>query len=334
MPELRLNLITREWVIIAKEKKKNAADFINAKERKKHPEVVQTCPFCPGNESKTPDEIYRIKDEKGWIIRVVPNKFSVLSKDGDRSRINTELKKTVNGVGIHEVVIETPFHNLTIATMPADHLKEVIQTYKERFIEAYKDTRVENVIIFKNDGSNAGTPIEHSIAHIVGIPITPRRVRNRIENAMKFFDDTGDCLMCKTVIDELSERARILFDTEHFISFIPYAALSPFHTWIFPKRHSGSFADIRSEEIWDLALNLKLTTSSLFYGLENPDYNYVIRSGSPSHANSEFIHWYISIVPRVATVSGFELGTGIYINPLPPEAAADFLRNVRIPHER
>jgi UDPglucose--hexose-1-phosphate uridylyltransferase len=330
MPELRLNLITREWVIIAREKGKKPEDFISPN-HKHLPEFLSTCPFCPGNESKTPDEIYRVKNEKGWLIRVVPNKFSVLSKDGEKARINTELKKSVNGVGIHELIIETPFHNQTIANMPAEHLKEVIYIHKERFIEAYKDRRVENVIIFKNNGVNAGTPIEHSITHVTGIPITPRRVRNRVENSMKFFDDTGECLICKTIIEELNEKTRILFDTEHFISIIPYAALSPFHIWIFPKRHSGSFADIHSDEIWDLALNLKLTMGALFYGLEKPDYNYVLRSGSPSHASSEFIHWYISIVPRVATVSGFELGTGIYINPIPPEVAAEFLRHVKIP---
>jgi UDPglucose--hexose-1-phosphate uridylyltransferase len=333
MPELRLNQISREWVVIAKEKNKHPEDFIKNNGKRRHEEIHATCPFCPGNESKTPGEIYRIRDEKGWKIRVVPNKFSVLSKEGARTRSHAGLKKSVNGVGIHEVIIETPRHNLTTATMPAEQLKEVIQTYKNRFIEIYKDPRVEYVILFKNSGDASGTAIEHSISQIAGIPLTPLQVRYRIEGAMNFFDDTGECLACRTIGDEVGEGSRILFNTEYFVSFIPYAALSPFHIWIFPKRHCGSFADLRVEEEWDLALNLKLTTAKLYYGLENPDFNYVIRSGNPAHAGSEFLHWYLSITPRVAMVSGFELGSGVYINPLLPEAAAEFLRNVKVPNE-
>ncbi|MBA4349360.1 MAG: galactose-1-phosphate uridylyltransferase [Thermodesulfovibrio sp.] len=331
MPELRLNLITREWVIIAKEKGKKPEDFVITKERKKHPEFLESCPFCPGNEAKTPDETYRIGDGNGWRIRVVPNRFAVLTKEGERIRVNTGLKKSVNGVGIHEVIIETPFHNLTTATIPVEQLKDVMQTYIDRFIEIYKDRRIEHVIIFKNSGPSSGTTIEHSHSQIVGTPITPLQIRSRIENFMRYFDDTGECLACNTIEDEIHDGARILLNTEHFVSFVPYAALSAFHIWIFPKRHSGSIADIRSEEIWDLAVHLKSTMSKLNYGLEHPDFNYVLRSGKPSQVHSEFIHWYLSIVPRVAMASGFELGSGMYINPLVPEWSAEFMRNVKIP---
>jgi len=331
MPELRLNMITREWVIVAKEKMKKPESFIKPEGKKKHPEYVDICPFCPGNEEKAPGEVYRIHDEKGWKIRVILNKFSILSKDGERRRINTEMKKRVNGVGRHEVIVETPLHNQVMATMPVEQLKEVIQTYKERMIELYKDPRVEYVIIFKNSGHDSGTPIEHPLSQIVGMPITPLEIRSRIENQMKFFDDNGECLICKTIGDELNDGLRIVHNTDHFLSFVPYAALSPFHLWIFPKRHSGSFSDIRSEEIWDLAVNLKVTMSKIYYGLENPDFNFVIRSGRLGTCDAEYLHWYVSVLPRVSTLTGFELGTGIFINPLAPEASAEFLRQVKIP---
>ena len=332
MPELRLNLIRQEWVVIAREKGKRPEDFVKVKQRKRHPEFLETCPFCPGNESKTPHEVYKVNDGNGWRIRVVPNRFAMLSREGERTRINSGLKKGVNGVGIQEVVIETPVHNLTTATMPIEQLKDVIQTHKDRVLEMYKDPRIEHVIIFKNHGPASGTTVEHPHSQVVGIPVIPHQIRSRVENAMRFFYDTGDCLMCRTMSDELSDGTRILFNTEYFMSFIPYAALSPFHIWIFPKRHSGSFADIRKEEIKDLALNLKSTMTMLYYGLAYPDFNYIIRSGKPGHADSEFIHWYLSIVPRVVTASGFELGSGMYINPLVPEMAAEFLKNVRL-HE-
>ncbi|MFN3739856.1 MAG: DUF4931 domain-containing protein [Thermodesulfovibrionales bacterium] len=332
MAELRLNLITREWVIIATEKGKKPEDFI-IRERRRIPEFLETCPFCPGNEEKTPAEICRISGEKGWGIRVIPNRFAVLTKEGVRKRINIGLKKNVNGIGLHEVIIESPSHNLTTAIMPVGQIKEVIQTYRDRFIEHYNDIRIEHVIIFKNSGPSSGTTIEHPHSQIVGVPVTPLQIRARIENSMRYFDDTGECLLCNTLGDELADSVRILVETKHFVSFIPYAALSPFHIWIFPKRHSGSFSDIRQEEMWDLALNMKTTMAKLYYGLGNPDFNYVLRSGRPEDSSSEFLHWYISIVPRVAMASGFELGSGMYINPLLPEVAADFLKNIRIPEQ-
>lgn len=330
MPELRLNLIRREWVIIAREKGKRPGDFVGTKQRKRHPDFLETCPFCPGNESRTPDEIFRISDEKGWEIRVLRNRFSNLSEEGERKIWDSGIKKSVNGVGIHDIIIETPIHNLTTATMSAELLKDLIRTYKDRFIEVYKNPGVEHVVIFKNNGPAAGTSIEHPLSQIVGIPITPFQIGESFEGFMKFFEETRECLMCKTIHDELNDGIRVLFNTEHFLSFIPYAALSPFHIWIFPKRHSGFFADIRPEEISDLAINLKSTMTRLYYGLGYPDFNYVIMSGKPNDTGSEFIHWYLSIVPRVDTATGFELASGMYINPLVPEMAAEFLRNVRI----
>ena len=331
MSEIRLNPITREWVIIAKEKGKKPEDFIIVKENRTPPEFLKTCPFCPGNEAVTPKETFKICDEKGWKIRVVPNKFAVLSGEGEKIRTGTEIHKNVNGVGTHEVIVETPVHNLTTATMPLEQLKEVMQTYRDRFLEVYSDQRVEHVIVFKNSGPASGTTIEHPHSQVVGIPVTPLHIRSRIENAMRFFDDTGGCLMCRIIKDELREGTRIVMDTRHFTAFVPYAALSPFHTWIFPKKHSGFFADMQSEEIWDLASSLKSIMARVYHGLNNPDFNYVVMSGNPSDVNSGFIHWYLSIVPRMAMASGFELGSGMYINPLIPERAAEYLRNVKIP---
>jgi len=331
MSEIRLNPITREWVIIAKEKGKKPEDFIIVKENRNPPEFLKTCPFCPGNEAVTPKETFKICDEKGWKIRVVPNKFAVLSGEGEKIRTGTEIHKNVNGVGTHEVIVETPVHNLTTATMPLEQLKEVMQTYRDRFLEVYSDQRVEHVIVFKNSGPASGTTIEHPHSQVVGIPVTPLHIRSRIENAMRFFDDTGGCLMCRIIKDELREGTRIVMDTKHFTAFVPYAALSPFHTWIFPKKHSGFFADMQSEEIWDLASSLKSIMARVYHGLNNPDFNYVVMSGNPSDVNSGFIHWYLSIVPRMAMASGFELGSGMYINPLIPERAAEYLRNVKIP---
>ncbi|MFO0752059.1 MAG: galactose-1-phosphate uridylyltransferase [Thermodesulfovibrionales bacterium] len=331
MPELRLNMISREWVIIAKEKGKKPEDFIGPREKKRHPEFVETCPFCPGNEARTPDERYRIHDGGAWKVRVVLNKFSILSKEGDKIRSSSGMKRSINAVGSHEVIIETPAHNLTIATMPSDQVRDILHAYRNRFLEAYRDPRIEHVILFKNSGAVSGTAIDHPLSQLAGIPITPHQVRDRIEGAMRFFDDTGECVQCRTIADELSDGTRVLMNTDHFVSFVPYAAVSPFHIWIFPKRHSGSFGTVSPEETDDLALHLKTVLSKIYHGLVNPDFNYVIKSGRPSQAGSEYIHWYLTVIPRVAMTSGFELGTGMFINPLVPEVSAEFLRNVKIP---
>lgn len=327
MSELRLNQITNDWVIML-ERKKSPADYIN-REKRKLPEFAESCPFCPGNEMHTPSEVYRIRDERGWRVRVIPNKYAVLSSEVEKIRKEEGLKKSITGAGIHEIIIESPMHNLTTATMPINHLKDILQTYKERFLEFYSNKKVEHVIIFKNQGLASGTTIQHPHSQIVGLPIVPLQIRQRTAKAMSFFDETGECIFCKTLNEELSSCVRIICNTEHFVSFIPYASLSPFHIWIFPKRHSGSFSTIKENELWDLAFNLKNTMEKLYYGLENPDFNYVIRSGKPAEQDLEYIHWYISIVPRVAQASGFELGSGMYINPLMPEIAAEFLRNIK-----
>lgn len=330
MPELRLNLITREWVIIATERAKRPNDFCQKKEKKYLPERIDTCPFCIGNENKTPEEIMRLSSNGGWKIRVIPNKFSALNPEGERTRINEGLKHFITGVGRHEVIIESPFHNTTPALMPEEDVADIIRVYKTRFMDIYKDPRIEHVIIFKNHGQKAGTSIEHPHSQIVGTPVTPMQVRDRICETTRYFYNTGGCLMCATVRSELSEGRRIIMDTKHFVTFIPYAALSPFHLWIFPKKHNSSFGDIDDEEIADLASSLKTILAKLYYGLENSDYNYVIRSESQKKSGSEYFHWYLSIVPRVIQAAGFELGSGMYINSSLPEEIAEFLRKVNI----
>ncbi|HBH60208.1 MAG TPA: galactose-1-phosphate uridylyltransferase [Nitrospiraceae bacterium] len=332
MSELRLNLITQEWVIIDQDKCKKPEDFINKTEVKSRLEFSSICPFCRGNELCTPGELYRQEDEnKKWKIRVVPNKFGRLSREGERTRWDVGLKKGVAGIGVSEVIIESPIHNHTLATMPLENVERVIQTSQARFIEAYRDPNIEYVAIFKNSGPASGTSITHPHSQVVGIPVIPLEIHQRVSAYMKFSDENGECLVCRVLEDELIDGRRILLTTEHFVTFVPYAALSPFHIWIFPRRHSGSFSNISGDEIQDLARHLKSIFGKLYRGLEDPDYNYIIRSGKLSEAELEYQHWYVAIVPRVATGSGFELGTGIYVNPLVPEISAAFIRKITVP---
>jgi len=222
MPELRLNLISKEWVIISTERAKRPGDFKSRVREKVLPEFVSTCPFCPGNETKTPEEVFSIAEGGHWKMRVIPNKFPALSREAEKNRINTGLKHVISGFGIHDVLIETPLHNMITALLPPDHVSEIIMIYKRRFIELYSDPRIGNVIIFKNHGEGAGTSLIHPHSQIIGTPVTPFQIRDRIDEAIRFFDITGECLICKIMKEEKEEGTRVVFETEHFIAFIYY----------------------------------------------------------------------------------------------------------------
>ena len=329
MSELRLNLITREWVIIPTERAKRPEEFRKIKDKKNLPEYLDTCPFCPGNEQRTPEEIMRVPRDGSWKIRVTPNKFSVLSPEVKRERKNEGRRHLITGFGKHEVIIESPVHNMFISSMTVDDIADLIRTYRERFDAIYQAAGIEHVIIFKNNGEGAGTSLLHPHSQIIGTPVTPLQVRHRIEEGMRYFDNTGRCLMCACLNDEISDGRRIVMDTPHFVTFVPFAALSPFHTWIFPKRHCATFGSINEEEITDLASHLKTILRKFYVGLEDPDFNYIIRSENPKECASEYFHWYISIVPRLTQTAGFELGSGMYINTSIPEESAEFLRKIK-----
>jgi len=323
-------MIANEWVVISTERAKRPEDFRLWRERKYSPDYDPYCPFCAGNEAKTLGELMRIERDGSWRIRVIPNKFAVVSSDIEFLRKNIGLKQSVSGYGRHEVIVENPLHNVHSPFLRVEDFSLILRVYKERFIEAYKDINVEHVIIFKNYGEGSGTTIQHPHSQLVGIPVTPIQIRERLEEATRYYDSTGRCLMCSTLDDEISDGSRILYETKHFVSFIPYAAFSPFHMWIFPRRHMASFADITDEEVYDLALNLKTVLLKLYHGLDNPDFNYVIRSESPEKHRSKYFHWYLSIVPRLSQASGFSLGSGMYTNPSIPEEVAGFMRGVSI----
>jgi len=214
--------------------------------------------------------------------------------------------------------------------MKDGEVEDIIRAYKSRYVSIRQEEGIEDIVIFKNHGPSAGTSLEHPHSQLVATPIVPPQIRSRIERAAAFFDLTGRCIFCSVLEDELRDKERIILETDKFVSFIPYAALSPFHAWIFPRRHMPSFSEIEEEEIKDLAVSLKKTLGKLYYGLDDPDFNYSIRSMPVNENGKLYYHWYISIVPRVSQPAGFELGSGMFINSALPEVSAQFLREVSI----
>ncbi|MBE9119307.1 galactose-1-phosphate uridylyltransferase [Tychonema sp. LEGE 07199] len=335
MSELRQNLITRDWVIIATERAKRPDEFANTKKSiVAVPPYRADCPFCVGNEEDGTLETCRLRDERtGWKVRAMTNKYPALSPTAERLRISSGIYRTMSGIGIHEVIVEHPRHDLTTALLTVEEVANILLVYRQRYLEIRKYPYIETIVIFKNHGPTAGTSLEHPHSQIAATPVVPNQFRRRIDEAIRYFDDTGECLFCRTLEDELAARERVIFESKDFVACIPFAALSPFHIWIFPRRHSSSFDDITDEEIIGLADTLKTVLAQLYYGLNDPDYNYSIRSVPTAEQGTKYFHWYIAIIPRVTKQAGFELGSGMFINSALPEESAEFLRSIKIPDD-
>ncbi|MFA5337228.1 MAG: galactose-1-phosphate uridylyltransferase [Candidatus Omnitrophota bacterium] len=331
MSELRYNLISGEWVIVATERAKRPKDFVKAKkEQPLLPEYKENCPFCPGNENQTPIETFRLGDSGSWKVRSVYNKFGAVSNEEKKERHIHGLYNSMNGFGVHEVIIEHPLHNNSIALMSCEDVENILRVYKARYLAIAEMEGIECIVIFKNHGPAAGTSLEHPHSQLIATPVVPPQVRGRLERAASFFDFNGRCVFCTMLESELKEKARIVLETDGFVAFMPYASFVPFTTWIFPRRHSASFADINDKEISDLAKNLKTILGKLYYGLDNPDFNYSIRSIPVGERGKDYSHWYLSIIPRLSQPAGFELGSGMFINTALPEQAAEFLRQTKL----
>ncbi|OIO75664.1 MAG: galactose-1-phosphate uridylyltransferase [Elusimicrobia bacterium CG1_02_37_114] len=330
MPEIRQNIATKEWVIISTERAKRPEDFKTSKQKEPLPEFSEKCPFCPGNEEKTPYETYVVNGPNGkWKLRSVPNKFPALISDLTLERKNEGIKRSISGVGNCEVIVESPIHNTTMALMPENDVRDILLAYKNRYLCMSSDPRMKLIVIFRNHGLNAGASIEHPHSQIFATPVIPFHIRTRLEEAMRYHDETGECVFCKITKDELNEKKRVVVETGSFLSIVPYAALSPFHMWLLPKRHMSTFAEINDNELNDLARNLKTTLAKIYYGLDNPDFNFAVRTGPIADKEVEHYHWYITITLRLLRTAGFEIGSGMYINSSIPEENAKYLREIK-----
>jgi len=329
MSVIRHDPTTKEWVIIATERSKRPHDFKKgARARLLAPREV-SCPFCSGNEAMTPQEVLRIpnREGKGWAVRVVPNKFAALTPKGDsRRREDGPLFREMDGVGHHEVIIETPVHNRLIPLMDDTEVEQVIHAYRERYLALRQDKRVKLIVIFKNHGEAAGTSLEHPHSQLVATPVVPASIRHRYDVAIQYYDATGRCLYCDIVEAERKTDERVVLETEDFLVFHPFASQSPFETWIAPKQHRPSFGEITLEECRALAVVLKTTLARLAEALNDPDYNFVIHTAPIGDEDEEYYLWHIQILPRLTTMAGFEIGSGMRINIAKPEETARFLR--------
>jgi len=339
MPELRKDPVIGRWVIIATERAKRPDQFTS---QAQDAPSDKPCPFCEGHENQTPPEIYALRprhsnpNTPGWDLRVVSSISPFLKIEGDLDRRGKGLYDLMNGVGAHEVVIETNQHIANMADLSEEQIAKVITCYVDRSLDLEKDKRFKYVLIFKNYGWIAGGGrVKHSRSQLIATPVNPKRVKEELSGAHFYYDYHERCVFCDLVKQELESKERLILDIDGFIAITPFASRFPFEVWILPKKHSCDFTKLDMQMRFDLGRILKKVLLKLKKGLNDPPYNYVLHTAPFKRPKVGYwksidydYHWHIEIMPRLTRVAGFEWGTGFYICPLPPEDAAKFLREV------
>ncbi|HIT73107.1 MAG TPA: galactose-1-phosphate uridylyltransferase [Candidatus Fimicola cottocaccae] len=325
MSELRRNPITGEWVTFAVKRGARPYDFVKKSEAKK--DSSKTCPFCPGNENETTKEVFQ-NDDKNWSIRVFPNKYPALDF-GDCDFENHSFYENMNGVGIHEVIVDTPNHNEKIYDFSSEHFLDVIKVLKMRFDDMKKRDFIKYIQIFKNNGAEAGMSLVHSHWQIIGVPVMGRIQNDTLFNALEYRKKHNSCVMCDMIKNEIKENKRVVSENENFVAFTPYASKMSYELWIAPKEHISSFGEFNEKHIEDFTniFHNMLKRVSLI----NKDISYnICFMDSPIDENKKYFHWYVKIVPRIGNFAGLEFSTGTFINPVMPEDAAEVYKSKKV----
>ncbi len=329
MSELRRDPIGGRWVIVDTDHPRKPEDF----EPGPYSWAGGTCPFCYGNESLTPPEIEVIRDPgtsantPGWQIRVVSNKFPALQIEGGLERRGIGIYDMSNGVGAHEVLIETPYHKKDIPDLLDEEVENIISLLCRRAQDLHKDERFKYIMIFKNYGPAAGASLEHPHTQIIALPMVPKNAVEELAGAKSYFDYRERCIFCDIIRQEMQEKERIVLENKYFISFCPFVSRFPFEIMIIPKTHNSYFCQMSYEENPALASILKGTITKLKNIFPNLAYNFMVHSAPINgESDTDYYHWHIELAPKLMRVAGFEWGTGFYVVPTPPELAAKYLR--------
>lgn len=341
MPELRRDPVIGRWVIIATERAKRPVDFLAP-----HEVTLPSdqCPFCVGRESQTPKEIYALRADgmpaqgSDWSVRVIPSIKPVLRIEGELTRRAKGMYDLMNGIGAHEIIVETPEHVHNAADLTQEQIRLALEALVARIADLEGDPRFRYALWFKNYGVVAGAgSVQHTRSQLIATPVTPKRVKEELAGTRRYFQDKERCILCDLLKQELDAGIRVVVNSKHIVALCPFASRFPFELWILPKRHRCDFATMGPEELTDLATVLKQVLVRLKGVLDDPPYNYLLHTAPfrKYHAKAghwqtieEDYHWHIELIPRLTRVAGFEWGSGFYINPTPPEESAKYLREI------
>ncbi len=336
MSQWRKDPVVDRWVVISEERSKRPQDYKEIVDERSQ----VGCPLCVENEQKTPPEIFAYRehgserDGPGWWVRVVPNKFPAVRVNLDENYSREGIYQQMNGLGAHELIIESNQHVANIDNQTDHQVEEIIRMWRDRSLDLRQDKRLKYIQIFKNYGSTAGASLQHTHSQLVAIPMIPSNIAEELEGALRHLHETNRCVYCDIVEGEIKNGDRVITDSQYFLSFVPYAARFPFEIWIIPKNHRDDFALIGENEIPDLASTLRDTLRKLSLAVNNPPYNLTLHTRPVNAGDHQYYHWHIEILPRLTIMAGFELGTGFFINPTTPEMAAEVLRDAEVvfPH--
>ncbi len=335
MPELRKDPIVSRWVIISTERGKRPTDLKRDMPPPEEVEAGKYCPFCKGNETSTTPEVLAYRPEgsppnaANWTVRVIPNKFPALMIEGDLNRRGDGVYDMMNGIGAHEVIIESPVHGTTLTELSVAHFEDVLWAYRDRTLDLKKDKRFRYILIFKNHGFRAGASLEHSHSQLIALPIIPKAVIEELQGSEAYYKYKERCLYCDIVAQEIEDQKRVVAENEDFLAICPFAPRFPFEMWILPKMHDAHYEDATKHEIKNLAALFQRVLKKLSKALDDPPFNFMLHS-SPVQMTPDlpYYHWHIEITPRITRLAGFERGSGFYINPTAPEVSAQYLREI------
>lgn len=269
-----------------------------------------------------------------WQVRVVPNKYPALVIEGDLAKEGVGLYDRMNGIGAHEVIIETPRHEENFSDFAPEQMALVFKAYQERTIDLANDKRFKYVMVFKNHGRAAGASLEHSHSQLIALPILPRMIVSELAGAQSHYQYKERCIFCDIIRQEIQQKERVVCQNDRFITITPFAPRTPFEMWILPKRHSSAYHNQSDADILSLAQLFSESLRRLGKCITDVPYNFVLHTEPLRSGGLEYYHWHFEIVPKLTSIAGFEWGTGFYINPLPPEEAAGYLREaLDIPSE-
>lgn len=325
MSTLRQDPTTNEWVIISPHRASRPRK-VGSVTRPQEPGLDADCPFCPGNEDRTPPEIFRTERDGSWDQRVFPNLYPALQGNGSTERDGDTLLREMPGVGEHEVIVESPRHDERLGDMELERLTRALGVWRDRYVALRNLPWVKSVILFRNYGPRAGTSLPHPHSQILATPVFAPDALRRYSVATRYFDDTGHCVYDDLREAELKAADRIVIDDEQYVALSPFASRNPYETWILPRRHRSSFGEVPDEELEGLARTLGSVLRALRDGADDPDYNLVVQSAPAHEEGKPFFLWHLQLFPRTTTPAGFELGSGMSINPMAPEEAAVTLR--------
>ncbi len=342
MPELRRDPVFGYWTIVASERSRRPME---TRPHSASGVAEAPCPFCEGHEADTTPEIYALRragtqpNTPGWDVRAFLSKAPILAANREVERYGRGLYDLMEGIGHHEILVESPRHRHGLDELGLPEIERVIRAYVDRINDLEKDERFRYVLLFKNHGFISGAPqgvIRHSRSQIIAMPITPKRVKEELAATKNYYERRERCVFCDILRQEAGDRSRLVIENPGFVVLCPFASRSPFEMWVLPKRHSADFGRLGPAEIPFLASILRDCLARLGALLDDPPYNLILHTAPYRHDRKglqwktleEDYHWYLQISPHLTHSAGFEWGTGIHINPTPPEDAAELLREV------